>query len=148
MVRENLPASPFAQALHYEKNRGVPKMSVNRRRFLQNSALAAAGCAATPFFASLSWAQQRPENVSSEFQIGPRASHSFTNDHSGVDRQSFEGLVGSSFKVSPQTGGTNPVWLRLSTVSDLPSLAPVNPASMAVPPKQTSPAPTTSGYLL
>jgi hypothetical protein len=112
---------------------------------LQDSALAAAACAATPF---LSWAQQRPETVSSEFEIGPRTTHGFTS-HLGVDRQSFDGLVGSSFKVSSRTGSGNPVWLRLSEVNDLPSLAPVNPASMAVPPKpQLSAVPTSTGYML
>jgi len=124
-------------------------MSVNRRRFLQNSAFAAAGCVATPFLASLSWAQQRPENVSSEFQIGPHTNHSFTPDHFGVARQSFESLLGSSFKVSAPAGNGNPVWLRLSAVDDPPALAPVNPASMAVPPKKIlSSVPVTSGYML
>jgi hypothetical protein len=124
-------------------------MSVNRRRFLQDGALAAAACAATPFLASLSWAQQRPENVSSELAIGPHASPGFTGGHLGGGRQSFEGLLGSSFKVTPQSGGGAPVWVRLTAVDDLPALLPVNPASMAVPPKKIfSSVPTTSGYML
>jgi hypothetical protein len=116
---------------------------------MQDSALAAAACAATPFLASLSWAQQRPENVSSESQIGPHANHGATAGHLGVTRQSFADLVGSSFKVSPQTGDGNAVWVRLTAVDDPPALAPVNPASMAVPPKKTfSTVPTTTGYVL
>jgi hypothetical protein len=124
-------------------------MSVNRRRFLQDSALAAAACAATPFLPSLAWAQQRPEPGSSEFEIGPHTGHGFTARHLDVERQSFESLVGSSFMVSPRTGNGSPVWVRLVAVEDPPSLAPVNPASMAVPPKPIlSPVPTTTGYMV
>src|SRR5215467_5548294 len=120
-------------------------MPVNRRRFLQDSALAAAAFAATPF---LSWAQQRPENASSEFGIIPRGGHS-SAFHMKVDRQSFQDLVGASFKVSPRTGDGSPVWLRLSAVDDPPALAPVNTAGMAVPPKHpSSPVPTTTGYMV
>jgi hypothetical protein len=123
-------------------------MSVNRRRFLQDSALAVAACATTPFLSSLAWTQQRPEPGSSEFQIGPHTGHDIAF-HTGVDRQSFQGLIGSSFKVAPRTGNGSPVWVRLVAVNDPPSLAPVNPASMAVPPKPTlSPVPTTTGYTL
>jgi hypothetical protein len=123
-------------------------MSVNRRKFLQQAALAAAASAATPL---LSWGQRRPEVDNPELEIGPGAAggHGFASAHLGVSRTAFENLVGSSFKASSRTGNSNPVWMRLSSVDELPSLAPVNPASMAVPPKNpTSPVPTTSGYML
>ena len=115
-------------------------MSVNRRLFLQQSALAAAACAAGPLFA---WGERRPD-----LEGGANPAHGFTH-RQAVSRQSFEGLIGASFKVSPRSGNGSAVWLRLQAVEDPPPLAPVNPASFAVlPPKQTAPVITTTGYVL
>jgi hypothetical protein len=114
-------------------------MSVNRRLFLQQSALAAAACAAGPLFA---WGERRPD-----LDGGPDAGHSFMH-HRAVSRQSFEGLLGASFLVSPRSGSGSPVWLRLQAVEDPPPLAPVNLGSFAVLPKVTAPAITTTGYVL
>jgi len=115
-------------------------MSVNRRLFLQQSALAAAACAASPLFA---WGERRPD-----VDGGANPAHGFTH-RPAVSRQSFEGLIGASFKVSPRSGNGSTVWLRLHAVEDPPPLAPVNPASFAVlPPKATAPVITTTGYVL
>ena len=114
-------------------------MPVNRRRFLQNSVFAAAACAASPLFA---WGRRRPD-----LDGGPDAGHAFTHPLA-VSRQSFEGLIGASFQVSPHSGSGSPVWLRLQAVEDPPALVPVNPASFAVMPKTTAPVITTTGYLL
>lgn len=65
-----------------------------------------------------------------------------------LSRQAFESVVGSVFEVSPSSGNSHPVWLRLLAVNDLPALAPMNPGSMAVPPKPTSAPITTTGFMV
>src|SRR5215831_15600756 len=101
-------------------------MPVDRRQFLQHGVFAAAACAASPFFA---WGRRRPD-----LDSGPDHGHAFAHPLD-VSRQSFEGLIGASFQVSPRSGKGSPVWLRLQAVEDPPALIPVNPASFAVMPK-------------
>ena len=115
-------------------------MSVSRRRFLKHGAFAAIACAAIP---SEVLAGRKPKSASTQ-----NTGVDFRG-HLKVDRSTYEGSIGSSFKVTTTTKG-NPttVWLRLIAVSDLPAIAPVNAASMAVSPKKSALAQTTSGYLL
>jgi hypothetical protein len=110
-------------------------MSVSRRRFLQSSTLAAAACAAAPLQA---WNNKPSLDGATNHLPGLN----------GLSRQSFERVVGSSFKVSATTGNANTVWLRLLAVEDLPALQPVNTAIMAVPPKPTTSAVSTTGFML
>ncbi len=56
--------------------------------------------------------------------------------------------MGSSFQVFPGGANAQPVWLTLLAVNDLPALAPVNAASMAVPPPKTSSSAMVSGFVL
>ena len=65
-----------------------------------------------------------------------------------MTKEQFAGAVGSEFKVISADGTTSPVWVTLTTVDDLPALAPVNPASFAVANRQSGSAPSTSGFLL
>ena len=64
-----------------------------------------------------------------------------------LGRNAFSGAVGTNFKVF--TGaGVSPVWVTLLAVQDLPTIAPVNPGSFAVPNKAIGVAPTSSGFML
>src|SRR5215472_13583328 len=113
-------------------------MSFSRRRFLWQGPIAALFCAG-PLRA---WSANRnnPGNSLSQGRI--------TGKVSNLSRQLFEDAVGSSFKVTV-AGDTQPVWLQLAAVQDLPALVPVNVGSMAVPPPQSSsPAVTTTGFML
>jgi hypothetical protein len=117
-------------------------MSVSRRRFLKHGAFAAIACAAIPAEA-LSGRKHDIDGSGSGDLLRNPLSHST----SGVNRSVFEGLIGSSFKVTPQSGGS-PVWLRLTAVQDLPAVAPVNMGLMSVAPPHSVPTPTTTGYIL
>ncbi|HET9283875.1 MAG TPA: hypothetical protein VFR24_18150 [Candidatus Angelobacter sp.] len=67
-----------------------------------------------------------------------------------MTREQFAGVVGTNFKVI-LPDNAQPVWITLQAVEDLPEIVPVNPASFAVPIKQSSVAhvvPATSGFLL
>jgi hypothetical protein len=113
-------------------------MSVSRRQFLHNTALAAIGCATS---SGLVWGGSKkfhgPASGSSSIIAGPLPG-----------RQAFEGQVGSSFEFTSEAG-LSPGWLQLAGVGDLPKLVPVNPASMAVPPPKTKgPTANTSGFVL
>jgi hypothetical protein len=116
-------------------------MSVSRRRFLKHGAFAAVACAAAPLQA---FSGRRTTDGESPAEIGRLAAQ----HHLSVNRSAFEGLVGSPFKVSPTSGSSAPVWLRLASVTELPAIAPVNPGSLSVASKHVSSAPTTSGYIL
>jgi hypothetical protein len=119
--------------LHREKFEVT--MSVSRRQFLHNSALAAIGCAAAPLFGA----------SHSKHAATPLAG-STTPMHAAPGRQAFTGVVGASFEVtSPSL--EQPVWLRLLSVDDQPKLAPVSTTSMAVPPPKHTSRPTT-GFVL
>lgn len=113
-------------------------MSVSRRQFLQSTALAAIGCAAT---STLSWAGAKKSS-------GPASTAASTIINSSISRQAFESEIGSSFEVTAGTQ-SQPAWLTLAAVGDLPQLAPVNPASMAVPPpKSKGSATKITGFVL
>jgi hypothetical protein len=116
-------------------------MPVSRRKLLQNTVFVMAACAAGPLPV---WAaSNKNKNSGSET---PNAAENAGLQH--LSRTAFEAEVGSGFQVTPTTGKASPVWLRLLAVTDLPALVPVNPASMAVPPKQKSAQIQTSGFML
>lgn len=116
-------------------------MSVSRRKLLQNTVLAAAACAAG---ALPVWAAKN--------QKGPNGPPQPEVEDAGLkplDRVAFEAAVGSGFRVTPTTGGSSVVWLRLLSVNDLPALVPINTGAMAVPPPRQKSAPVkTAGFLL
>lgn len=113
-------------------------MSVSRRQFLQNTALAAIGCAAAP---QLTWAGTKKPSA-------PTGTGDSNIIDVSISRQAFESEIGSSFKVTANAQ-SQPAWLTLAAVNDLPPLAPVNPASMAVPPpKSNLPATKSTGFIL
>jgi Domain of unknown function (DUF6916) len=113
-------------------------MPFSRRKFLQQGTLAALVCAG-PWRA---WSANRNNP-------GNSTQGHITGKVSSLSRQLFEGAVGSNFKVLPTVESTQPVWLQLAAVQDLPTLAPVNTGAMAVPPpRSSSPPVTTEGFML
>ena len=112
-------------------------MSVSRRRFLQNGALVAIGCAANPLFA-----ESGHGKTSDSGKNGTQ-----TTMIPAPQRQAFANAVGSSFQVSGD-GISQPVSLQLQAVNDPPALAPVNTAAMAVPPPKHSKTRNTNGFVL
>ncbi|HMF91748.1 MAG TPA: twin-arginine translocation signal domain-containing protein, partial [Candidatus Angelobacter sp.] len=89
-------------------------MSVSRRRFLKHGTFAAIACAAIPSQAF----SGRKHDLDGGLDLGrdPKT-------HQNLSRSVFEGLIGSSFKVTDKSG--NSVWLRLTAVEDLSPVAPV-----------------------
>lgn len=114
-------------------------MSVSRRKLLHHSIFAGIAYAASPL---LTWAGKKKSSDSSPEE----AAANNTLEH--LTRADFNGAIGSGFQVTPSTGKSSPVWLRLLAVDDLPALVPVNTASMDVPPKQTSSPVHTDGFML
>jgi hypothetical protein len=112
-------------------------MSVSRRRFLQNTALVAIGYTATPLFAG-SGHGKTSESGNNGTQ---------TAMLSAPQRQIFANAVGSSFQVSGD-GISQSVWLQLQAVNDPPVLAPVNTATMDVPPPRNLKNRNTNGFVL
>lgn len=129
-------------------------MAVSRRIFLRQGVLAAAACATTPL---LAFSSKRPvggddqtrdvpsHHSSSSSGSGTWQDHAAALDHLG--REQFTEAIGTNFKVTVE-GSSLPVWVTLMAVDDLPALAPVNPASFAVPGKQSSSALATTGFML
>lgn len=123
-------------------------MAVTRRRFLQDWVLTTATCFIAPFNG---WATSRPRGGDSDSTrvLPHRPERPVTGQFNGIERlerRHFEGVIGSAFRVSAP--GAQPIWLRLLAVNDLPSATPINPASMAVMPRASAPAPATSGFAL
>lgn len=112
-------------------------MSVSRRRFLQSSAAAAIGCAASPLFAGNGHTKTP----------GTPTTGSKTTMLPAPGRLAFSSAVGSSFEVTSESL-SQPVWLRLLAVDDPPAITPVNTASMAVPPPKHAKSKTTTGFVL
>jgi hypothetical protein len=114
-------------------------MSVSRRKFLKNSAVAAAAFVAAPLPAAWSGVHEPSADL---IPAGHMA-----GSISIFDRLGFEKAVGSAFQVSA-AGNLPSVWMTLLAVKDLPALVPVNTATMAVLPPRASAPLTTSGFML
>lgn len=130
-------------------------MAVSRRIFLHQGVLAAVACASSPVFALGS---QRSVGGSEDTGALPRrpsiGGSNNWQDHAaalqGMPRELFAGAVGTNFKVI-MPGDAQPVWITLQAVEDFPEPVPFNPASFAVPIKQSSVAPvapSSTGFFL
>jgi hypothetical protein len=73
--------------------------------------------------------------------------HNHANGIQPLTKESFAGVVGSTFRVYDRAG-SSPSWLTLLSVNELPGPVPVNPASFAVMNKKATSGPTTSGFVL
>lgn len=111
-------------------------MTVSRRLFIRSCALAAIGCAAT---SRLAFAGSK--------KAGNASGSATTLDTPLPGRSAFESQIGSTFAATPSGSQSATAWLVLAAVNDLPALAPVNPASMAVPPPKSRDT-KTSGFEL
>jgi len=128
-------------------------LAFSRRIFVRHGVLIAAACAANPFSAMALGGRRIPSGSSEEADLrkssgagsGNWQDHAAALDH--LDRTAFSGAVGTNFKVFTATGKL-PVWVTLLAVEDLPAIAPVNPASFAVPNKRAGFAPASSGFVL
>lgn len=126
-------------------------MAFSRRIFLRHGVLAAAACASNPLM--VFGARRNPIGGNEEggSQRTPAANSDNWQDHAAaldhLGRNAFSGAVGTNFKVFT-AAGQPPVWVTLLAVEDLPAIAPVNPASLAVANKRTGFAPTSSGFVL
>jgi len=126
-------------------------LAVSRRNFLYQGVIAATACAASPLWAL---GPKRPIGDNDQPQKTPPNSSSGSDnwqDHASaldnLDRARFSSAVGSNFKVIV-AGAAQPVWVTLTGVKDLPTLALVSPASLAVANRQSAPAPATAGFVL
>ena len=130
-------------------------MAVSRRIFLHQGVLAAVACAASPVFALGSQRSVGGSEDTGALSRQPSTGESNNwQDHAaalqGMTREQFVGVVGTNFKII-LPGDAQPVWITLQAVEDLPEIVPVNPASFAVPVRQSSVAPvvpSTNGFLL
>jgi hypothetical protein len=116
-------------------------MPVSRRKFLQHGAFAAAAIAAAPLPA---WSGVRQPPA----EPGPQHTTTPLGRAPGAvfGRQAFEQAVGSAFQVS-MGAKSQPVWLTLVAVKDLPAPGLVNVGAMAVPPPPSMLVETT-GFML
>lgn len=117
--------------------------------FLQQGVLAAAACATTPLLAISS---KRPIGGDDQTRELPTRSSGSTKwqDHAGafdhLVRGQFANAVGTDFKVMIE-GSSQPTWVTLTAVNDLPAPAVANPGSFAVP-ANSAPPPVTDGFMM
>jgi Domain of unknown function (DUF6916) len=128
-------------------------LAFSRRIFLRHGVLAAAACAANPFSAMAFGGRHTTIGSGEEDDLHstPGAGSEHWRDHASaldhLGRNAFSGAIGTNFQVF--TGAAQlPVWVTLLAVEDLPAIAPVNPASFAVPNKRNGFAPSNSGFVL
>lgn len=126
-------------------------LAFSRRIFLRHGVLAAVACAGNPLIAFGARRAPSAGNEEVGLQRTPEPGSDNWQDHAAaldhLDRTAFSGAVGTNFKVF--TGADQlSVWVTLLAVEDLPALAPVNPASFAVPNKRNGFAPASSGFVL
>ncbi|HLJ85964.1 MAG TPA: twin-arginine translocation signal domain-containing protein [Candidatus Angelobacter sp.] len=120
-------------------------MTVSRRKFLRQSALAAAACVTIPaVIPSDGWGQNPSGKTTT-------ATGNVTKDHDAaldrLDRKAFEGAVGSGFKIRLSSPHSETIWLRLMSVTDLPTFEPKVPVKLDVPLKTPYPV-VSSGFAL
>ncbi len=127
-------------------------MTFSRRMFLRQGVFAAAACAGSPLLALSGGRATGGKDEAEPLRKGPSPQLKSDNwqDHAAAlnnfDRNAFSGAIGTDFKVLLATGAS--VWVTLTAVEDLPTLAPANPGNFAVPQKGSSFAPGTSGFVL
>lgn len=137
-------------------------LAVSRRKLFHHGVLAAAACWVRPLLAlgenrhllvngngdnSISNGDNAPP-VSPVLPDSSNNWEDYASALQGISREQFANALGTDFKITFSDGTQSPVWLTLSAVGDLPTQAPVNAASFAVPKPQTSTAPGTNGYML
>jgi hypothetical protein len=109
-------------------------MSFSRRKFMQQSTLAALACAG-------GWRAWETWDAPVEADD--------TNPAPVLTRSMFEGALGSTFTTSAGGDTAPAVGLVLAAVNDLPALVPVDTGSMTVqPPQSTQPPVSTTGFVL
>jgi hypothetical protein len=121
-------------------------MKVSRRIFMRSGVLSAAACLAHPLqaIAAANRALPGDRNLPQRSGGSTPVSHgplphieSPEQKFAGLDhlsRDAFAEAVGSAFKVSTISGNGEVFWLTLLSVQDFELPAPLNSASMAVPP--------------
>ena len=136
---------------HWELlDRGRFNLAFTRRMFLRHGVFAAAACASGPL---LAMSERRPVGGNEDGELGktPSPVSDTWQNHAAalnnLSRNAFSGAIGTNFKVIP-LDGVLPIWLTLHAVEDLPAIAAVNPASLAVPNKGSGFTPSTSGFVL
>jgi uncharacterized protein DUF6916 len=126
-------------------------VAVSRRIFLRQGVLAAVGCAATPLLASTPKRPTGGDDQTREANNHVSSGSSNWQDHAAaldhLGRSQFASAIGSDFKVTVD-GSAQPIWLTLTAVNDLPSVALANQAGSVVRNQPLSSAPTTSGFVL
>jgi len=129
-------------------------LAFSRRMFLRHGVLAAVACAGSPLLALSGGRATGGNDEAGPLRTGPSThlkSDSWQDHVSALDnlgRNAFSGAIGTDFKVH-LSGGDAPVWVTLTAVEDLPTLATVNTGSFAVPQKGGSAfVPTSSGFVL
>ncbi len=130
-------------------------MTVSRRKFLRHGAFAAAATCASSSL--LGWNGPLAGEDEATIKTHPKVPrmpmarntdwHNHANALQALTKESFAGVVGSTFRVYDRSG-SSPSWLTLLSVNDLSALPPVNPASFAVMNKKATSGPTTSGFVL
>src|SRR5882724_4637615 len=122
-------------------------MTVSRRKFLRHGAFAAAATCASSSLLGWSRPQNKDEGKTTQHPPLKPLVPANTDWHNHADgmqhltRESFDGVVGSTFNVFDRSGISAPSWVTLLSVKDLPALAPVNPAIFAKSNRMTLPAP-------
>ncbi len=128
-------------------------MTVSRRKFLRHGFIAAAATCASSSLLGSNRPSGQDEGKTVRIPLKPPV-HGNTDWHNHADgmqhltRESFNGAVGSTFKVFERSGKLAPSWVTLLSVKDLPALATVNPATFAVANKTISHGPDSSGFVL
>lgn len=126
-------------------------MAVSRRNFLHHGVIVATAFAAKPLLALGTKRPMGGDDQTRELPGRPSSGSDNWQDHAGalegLGRAKFAAAIGTSFGVLLADANL-PVWVTLTGVNDLPAIASVNPASLAVAARQSAPAPATSGFLL
>jgi hypothetical protein len=133
-------------------------LAFTRRLFLSHGILAAlAASVGKPLFASSGVrASQDPEGLNtlqgpSTKQLNSGTWQQHASALNALGRDAFTRAIGTNFKVfltDNSADSSQIVWVTLLAVKDLPKIEPENEASLAVPKKGHSAAPTSSGFIL
>ena len=126
-------------------------MAISRRRLLHHGVVTALACMVRPAFALNRKRLIDDNDPPAESSIRPDSGlENWKNYASALDRLSrgsFAAAVGTHFKTMDEAIA-QPVWLTLYAVEDLTPPGATSSASLAVPPRRSSPAPASSGFVL